>query len=367
MGGQKRLKTIVFLVPYPIGNAPSQRFRFEQYIPILQHAGFELHIYPFLDEKVWKILYQPGKFGYKIFKVLQGFIKRKFQLIYCISADYVFVHREIAPFGPPIFEWILCKLFRKKVIFDFDDAIWIPNTTPGNKFFSRFKRYENALYLMQHSFKNSCGNHYLQQKAAQFNPNSFYVPTTIDTQKHHNILKQNFNKKQIIFGWTGTLTTMDYLIEILPIMDDLIKKYSFKLLIISNQKPSFKRDYIQFRYWNKETEIEDLLKMDVGLMPLRKDVWSEGKCGFKALQYLALGIPAIASDVGVNAEIVETGKTGYLCQNVADWYKAFEYFITKAEQIQQFSLDCREKIENNYSVQAHQHQFLTLFEPINQS
>ena len=115
---------VLFLLPYPLHHAPSQRFRVEAFFTLLKKEGIPFTTAPFLDDKAWKILYQQGSGVQKAWAVVKGFLKRFYTV--CFTADrynYVFVHREAAPIGPPLFEWLLTKVFRKKVIFDFDDAI----------------------------------------------------------------------------------------------------------------------------------------------------------------------------------------------------------------------------------------------------
>ena len=117
-------KKILFLVPYPLGVAPSQRFRFEQYFYALEKNNIPFVVVPFLDDKVWDVLYQKGNFAHKIFAVLKGFVKRYLLLFSLSKYDYIFIHREAAPVGPPLLEWLIAKVFSKKIIFDFDDVIF---------------------------------------------------------------------------------------------------------------------------------------------------------------------------------------------------------------------------------------------------
>ena len=124
---------ILILAPYPKGEAPSQRFRFEQYLDILTANGISFQYKPFLTEKAWKILYLPGKHAPKAFWILLGFLKRAALLMTVHKYDYVFIHREASPIGPPVFEWLIAKVCRKKIIYDFDDAIWLANTSEQNK------------------------------------------------------------------------------------------------------------------------------------------------------------------------------------------------------------------------------------------
>ena len=353
-------KGILFLVPYPLGIAPSQRFRFEQYFDKLTEAGFEFDVKPFLDERAMIYLYEPGNFFRKVWKVKLGLLKRFLQLFSLGKYDYVFIHREAAAIGPPVFEWLITKVFRKKVIFDFDDAIWLKNTSTTNSVITLFKRYRNANDTCKWAWRVSCGNDYLSDHARQFNPNVFVNPTTIDTEHHHNQVKQ-FSGEKITIGWTGTHSTIKYLDALIPTLKKLEGEFDFRFVVIADRKPDFDLKGLQFVPWNKQTEIDDLLKMDVGVMPLENDKWANGKCGFKALQYMALGIPAMVSPVGVNTKIVDHEMNGWICDTPDEWEQTLRSILEKKTDLKDFSAAARTKIEGHYSVKSNTSNFLHLF------
>lgn len=351
---------ILFLVPYPLGMAPSQRFRFEQYFDKLEEVDLEYDVKPFLDERTMIYLYEPGNFFRKVWKVKLGLLKRFFELFSLRKYDYVFIHREAAAVGPPVFEWLITKVFKKKVIFDFDDAVWLKNTSSTNSVITFFKRYRNANDTCRWAWKVSCGNNYLADHARQFNQKVVVNPTTIDTERHHNKLKQ-FSDEKMTIGWTGTHSTMKYLDAILPVLSGLESEYDFNFLVIADRKPDFELKSLQFAKWNKESEIDDLLQMDIGVMPLENDKWANGKCGFKALQYMALGIPAIVSPVGVNTKIVDHNENGWICETPEEWERTLRAILEKKIDLKDFSAAARTKIEDRYSVRSNISNFLLLF------
>ncbi len=351
---------ILFLVPYPKAQAPSQRFRFEQYLKFLDQAGFTYAFSPFLNQQAWAILYKSGYTFRKITGVAKGFAKRFLILLTVQRYDFIFIHREATPIGPPVIEWIMAKLFRKKIIYDFDDAIWLPNTSASNRVVATIKWHQKVNSICRWSYKVSCGNAYLCDFARQFNPQVVHNPTTIDTVNQHNTLKHQL-EKELVIGWTGSHSTLHYLYPIFPLLVALRKKYSFKVGVIANAPPAFRADFIEFIPWNKASEIEDLLRFNVGLMPLTDDPWAKGKCGFKALQYMALGIPALVSPVGMNTEIVENGKHGFICATNADWYRYLEMLITKPDLREEMGKAGRKQVEDKYSVLSNQNNFLGLF------
>ncbi len=353
-------KKIYFIVPYPHQEAPSQRFRFEQYFDFLEANDFEVEIYPFINQSTWKTLYGEGKVFKKAWGILMSFVRRFALLFKLHKADYIFIHREAAHIGPPIFEWIIAKVLRRKYIYDFDDAIWLPNYSESNAKFHRLKAYWKVRYCMKWASQITAGNAYLADYAKQFNSKVQIVPTTIDTEYHHNIMTDH-QSKDLTIGWTGTHTTMHYLDEIVPVLKKLEQKYTFTFLVISNQSNEYDLKSLKFVKWNKETEIEDLAKINIGVMPLKKDIWSEGKCGFKGLQYMALEIPTIMSPVGVNSTIVQDEINGFLVETQEEWYDVLEKLIRDRNLRMQIGKAGKKRIDEAYSVLANQEKYLNLF------
>jgi glycosyltransferase involved in cell wall biosynthesis len=348
--------SIIFLFPYPLNEAPSQRFRFVQYLDILKERGYRFETHAYLSDNAWKILYHPGHFFSKFLRIIRGYLNRLLLLPKINKFDYVFIHREAAPLGPPVIEFLIAKVLRKKIIYDFDDAIWLPNFSESNKFFSFIKWYSNSKVLCKWAYKVSCGNDYLCNFAKQYNNNVVYNPTTIDTVNYHNQIS-NQNKEKFVIGWTGSHSTTRYLNEIVEVLKSLETKYSFELQVIADIPPVLALKSFKFIKWQKEDEIQDLLGFNIGIMPLKDDPWAAGKCGFKALQYMALGIPALVSPVGVNTKIVDDGINGFICKTPEDWKLAIEKLI----QYQEMAQKTRKKIVENYSVQSNTVNFLALF------
>jgi glycosyltransferase involved in cell wall biosynthesis len=352
---------ILIIAPYPPGEAPSQRFRFEQYLNALDERGILYDYEPFISAGTWKILHLPGRFVAKAMGILDAFARRFLLLFRLHAYDFVFIHREASHIGPPIFEWLIAKVFRKKIIFDFDDAIWLPNYSKHNESFHQLKMYGKIHWTLRWTYRVSAGNAYLANFARPYQPDVVVLPTTIDTQNHHARVKDYSRPGPLVIGWTGTLTTIRYLHPLLPIIAELEKKYDFEFEIIANENPHFDLKSFRFRRWQKESEIDDLLRFSVGLMPLEDDQWAKGKCGFKALQYMALGIPALVSPVGVNTDIVEHGVNGYICDSPMEWKETIVQLLQNPILCTQLGLAARKTIVDRYSVLANTEKFVGLF------
>ncbi len=296
----------------------------------------------------------------KTITFISGILRRIVLLFSIHGFQYVFIHREALPIGPPILEFIIAKVLRKKIIYDFDDAIWLPNTSVQNKLVKGLKFHGKVRQICKLAWKVSCGNQFLADFATQYNPNVCIMPTTIDTSYHCPAAKHT-KKAQISIGWTGTHSTTKYLNPMVPLLQKLQNKFAINIIIISNQKPDWDFEGCEFVKWEKDNEIDQLRKIDIGIMPLEDTVWEKGKCGFKVLQYMAMGIPAVASNVGANKDIIIHGVDGFLCGSLPEWEMHLSGLISNVALQKLIGGHGRQKVINSYSVLANADRFLSLF------
>jgi glycosyltransferase involved in cell wall biosynthesis len=355
-------KDVLFLLPYPLHRAPSQRFRVENLLFLLDDAHISYDLDPFMNENTWQILYKNGNLVQKAINIAQSFLKRWVKVLFKSNAyKVIFIHREATPLGPPIVEWYLTKILGKKVIYDFDDAIWIPNTSAQNKIAGLVKSFGKVKHICRWSYKVSAGNDYLCSYALKSGARSVYlIPTVVNTSSRYNQLKKHEERKLIV-GWTGSHSTLKFLDELTPIIEKIQKEIPFTFLVIADKKPCLQLSDWEFCPWNEEREIEDLLKIDIGVMPLKNDAWSEGKCGFKLIQYLSLGIPAIANSVGVNKDIIEHHTNGYLADNNEQWEHALRTLLSDCNLRKTMGEKGREKVVKEFSIESQKKNFLQLF------
>lgn len=354
-------KKVAFICPYPEDTAPGQRFRVELFYDyIKEYVDFEA--FHFLDLNTHKVLYKKGNLLKKIFGVFKGFINRFLSLPSLKKYDYIFIFRESSPLGPPIFEFILSKIMGKKLIYDFDDAIWMDNTTKENWISGFLKYHSKVRMICSWSHVVSVGNSYLANYAKQHSKNVAIIPTVVDTVKTHYKRNTTRESKKINVGWTGSHSSLILLPPMIPILQRLQEKYDFNFVLIADKDPKLPLKNYQFYRWSPETEIIDLDRIDIGMMPLQYNEWCKGKCGFKAIQYMALSIPAVVSKFGVNTEIVDHNVNGFLSDSLEDWEVYLEELIKNPKLRKTFGEKAKEKIENNYSLNAVLPDFLQLFD-----
>lgn len=305
---------VLALVPYPTGRVPGQRYRLEQWAPLLARAGVHVDFQPFLDGPGLERLHAPGGALGKALAVAQGFARRLKLLRGLDAYQAAYVYREAALLGSTAIERRVAR--RLPLVFDFDDAIYLQAISPGNAAFAWLKRPGKTAELCALARHVMVGNDHLAAFAREHAAAVTVVPSTVDTDVYRPRGTQAGPRP--IVGWTGSATTAPYLEALLPALVRLRERADFQLRVIG-ARPALPGLDVQVLPWRAESEVQDLLPVDVGLMPLPDDAWSQGKCGMKALQYMGLGIPPVVSPVGANRSIVEHGRNGMHASSDDEW------------------------------------------------
>ena len=208
------------------------------------------------------------------------------------------------------------------------------------------------------------GNKYLAEHARQFNSNVEIVPTTIDTDYHKPSVTHS--SSPICIGWTGSETTIRHFKLIIPVLKRIKAVYGDKVsfLQISNVTYECPEIGLETVVWNAQDEIQQLERIDIGIMPLPNDEWSKGKCGFKGLQYMALEIPTVMSPVGVNTEIINNGENGFFADSEEQWFEVLCKLIDDNQLRKTIGAKGRETIIERYSILSQETHYLSIFEQL---
>jgi glycosyltransferase involved in cell wall biosynthesis len=344
--------------------SPGQRFRCEHFIPFLKESGYEITYSNILSKWDDTHFYSFGNYFIKMFIVAKSFLKRLYDVGRVKNYDAVFIYREAYMMGTVFFE----RLVRWRgvpIVFDFDDSIWLNDTSLGNQSVKWMKRPSKTADICKLATTVIVGNSYLAQYAKQFNPNVFIVPTTIDTRYHKPIPGNVKNTpEKVTIGWTGTSTTLKHLYTLAPVMQKLVATFGNKIrfCVIADIPPAFENLDCDFVKWSAESEIAQLSGFDIGIMPLPDDQWTRGKCGFKGLQYMALEIPAVMSPVGVNTDIISHGNNGFLPETEQDWLEILSRLIENPVLRSRIGIEGRKTIETRYSVETNKAKYLQILE-----
>jgi glycosyltransferase involved in cell wall biosynthesis len=354
-------KKILFLVAHRPGRSPGQRFRFEQYLTYLEENGFKCHISYLINENDDKVFYARGKYFHKMRFLFKSLWKRWNDLNDLSVYDLVFLYREAHMLGTAWFERKIRKAGLKMII-DFDDSIWLKDVSEGNRNLAFLKRPSKTSEIVSLCDAVIVGNQYLADYAGRYNSNVHVIPTTIDTDYYLPTSKVNGSEK-VCIGWTGSSTTLKHFSLAVPVLKKLREKYGERLTfrLISDEKFTGDLPGLENISWSKDTEVEDLAAIDIGIMPLPDDDWSRGKCGFKGLQYMALAKPAVLSPVGVNNDIIEHGVNGFLADTPSEWETILSTLIENPDLRRKTGENGRNTIVERFSYQSQKVRYLKIY------
>ena len=349
---------ILFIGAHRFNRSPSQRFRFEQYFTFLKKNGFTCDLSPLLDENDDRVFYGEGNYPGKAMVVLKSFLRRRKDISMANDYDIIFIQREAIMTGSVYFEKML-KKSGKKFVFDFDDAVWLPNISESNKKFEWLKNPSKTRQLIAMADQVIAGNGYLADYAKKYNPNVEIIPTTIDTDYH--LRKSPVQSgDRICIGWTGSHTTIQHFERAVPLLKRLKQKFGDRIYfkVIGDNAYENPELGIKGLPWKANSEIEDLAGIDIGIMPLPDDEWARGKCGLKGLQYMALEIPCVMSAVGVNKEIVADGLNGFLAESDEEWVLKISDLIENKDLRTRIGTEARKTVVEKYSVNSQKGKYL---------
>lgn len=349
---------VLFIVPYSSEGA-SNRYRVEQYIPYLKAAGIGCDLSPFVFAEFYRIIYSEGRYCKKTIYFIRGLFRRITDIFKLYKYDAVFIHREACPFGWPIFEWLIF-ISGKPIIFDFDDAIFIQNFNPVNKIYSFLKSPSKTKKIIKMASSVIVANRFLQEYAHKFNSHIYILPTSIDTERFKLPERISCNLE---IGWVGSPTTAPYLNIVSDVIKKLSKKYDFIFKVVGvKNKTSIPGVRLEYYDWQLDREIQDFQNIDIGIYPLPDTIWAKGKAGFKAIQYMAVGVPVVASAVGMAKEIIEDGINGFLANSYEEWIEKISKLIENPDLRKRIGLAGRKTVEKNFSVEANAPKFLKIIE-----
>jgi glycosyltransferase involved in cell wall biosynthesis len=338
---------VLALMPALYDTSPSQRYRLEQWEPLLRERGVEITYEPFEDDELHASLYKPGMIGKKLKLVTRGLRRRMSLVRKAKNYDLVYILREAALLGPPVFEKLIHQQ-RVPIVFDFDDAIFVSYRSPSNGYLSYLKFASKTKTICRVASHVMVGNPYLADYARQVNDRVTVIPTTIDTEKYR-VSRSKESSGSIVIGWTGSYSTVQHLDTLRGALKKLAGKESFRLRVIGTPKYECSPIDVDAMPWRAETELEDLSAIDIGVMPLPDDKWSKGKCGLKALQFMAMGIPTICSPVGVNTDIIQDGQNGFLASTEDEWVDKLSRLLRSRELRERLGQAGRATVEQKYS------------------
>lgn len=339
--------SILTLTRYgPMG--ASSRLRQLQYLPILRCAGLNLKVQSLFSDDALLSKYQSGHYrGGDLFRI---YLNRLAALRQHKEFDIFWVEKEALPWFPLCVETALLR--GVPYVLDFDDAIFhnydLHRSAAVRWFFG--KRIDT---LMANAVLVVTGNEYLAQRAKNAGAHWVeVVPTVIDLDRYTTSLYRHETHiiEPLCIVWIGSPSTARYLEVISKALQALSKRIPFLLKVIGAHF-HIPGVCIESVKWTEETEVEAISAGHIGVMPLIDSPWEQGKCGYKLIQYMACGLPVVASSVGVNSQIVDDGVNGFLASNDDEWELALMQLLTQSQLRKRMGMAGRAKVEDRYCIQ----------------
>jgi glycosyltransferase involved in cell wall biosynthesis len=316
-----------------------------------------LEIRPFLNSRQFGGLYKDGNYISKAVSTVLPILKRFRDVLDSRKYDAVFIQREAMIFGPGAIEWLIANLARRTILLDLDDATYVRYISPTyGRLGSAFKFFGKTDRLIRRSQVVVCGNRFIAEYAQGMGTRAVVVPTVADL----DVFKPRTSAIEghpISIGWIGTKSTFPFLESLFPVLSSLAEKHQFVLKIVGSGKSQIEIQNVatEVLEWDLEREVEDFRSLDIGLYPITTSAsadsrWINGKSGFKAIQYMAVGVPFVMSPVGVCSEIGVPGRTHFNAESPEDWYNSLDELLSNDHLRSGMGVAGRENALSNYGV-----------------
>jgi glycosyltransferase involved in cell wall biosynthesis len=340
----------------------STRQRFVQYEPYLADAGFSLEYSSLLDNDYLQRMVE-GRPASRT-AVARGYLGRLRRLVGRSDYDALWVHSELFPFFPGWAELIGAALAGRPMVLDYDDAVFHVYDAAPRPLIRRLLG-RKLVPLMRRAAACTCGNPYLQAYAAQYSPLSIVVPTVVDTEEYRPLGRPQ-EDRALTIGWIGSPSTWRFVQPILPVLREVAAERGVRIKAVGAGAGALpdRFDGLDLVDWEESREIAEVQAMDIGIMPVPDEIWHRGKSGYKLIQYMACGLPVVASPVGVNSDIVDEGVNGFLAADADQWKRALMQLTDHAALRSTMGAAGRGRAEELYSLHAHGPRIAELFRSV---
>jgi glycosyltransferase involved in cell wall biosynthesis len=326
-----------------------------QFIEPLAGQGIELSVYPFLDSRLHGSLYKRSHWPRTAAGLALASIRRVRELWRARKADVLFVQREAMMFGPPIVEWLAVNLDHCPMVLDLDDATYVAYKSPTyGRLGSMLKWFRKTNDLIRWSRLVICGNREIAAYVEGKGRPAVVIPTVVDTAQFRP-LTQRPEEDVPVIGWVGTHSTYPYVKTIFPVLERLAREHPFRLSLVGTGEDDIRIPGVQIENmpWKLDREIADFQSLDIGIYPIVEDNWSVGKSCFKAIQYMAVGIPFVVSPVGVCQDIAQINETHFVARTEDEWYTHLSRLLTDQALRRRMGESGRSYAVDHYSIEVH--------------
>lgn len=344
---------VLALCTYPV-EAASTRYRLEQFVEPLAGHGVTLTIRPFLDSRLFKNLYRREALPRNALGLVASAFLRIGDVIRASNTDVLFVQREAMMVGPPLVEWLSMKTGRCPMVLDLDDSTYVSYLSPTyGRWGSALKWFSKTNDLIGWAKVVTCGNRAIADYVTGRGKEAVIIPTVVDTNRFVP-RAESADPGVPVIGWIGTHSTYQYLASVFPALERLAHEHRFRLKVIGAGRDDITIPGVDVENvaWNLEREVADFQSFDIGIYPIVRDEWSEGKSGFKAIQYMAVGIPFVTTPVGACAEIGQPGVTHFVAETEDEWVSGLSKLLSDRQQAAIMGAAGRRYALEHYTVAA---------------
>jgi glycosyltransferase involved in cell wall biosynthesis len=328
---------VLALASYPI-EAAATRYRLVQFVSPLSERGVTLEVHPFIDSRLFASLYRREALPRTAINLIGATARRFGDVWRARGADLLLVQREAMLFGPPLIEWLARRVGDCPMVLDLDDATYLPYVSPVyGRMASALKWFSKTDDLIRWAKVVTCGNRTIADYVESKGRPTAIIPTVVDTELFRPREDQRQGNSSSsssvpVLGWAGTHSTYPYLETIFPVLQQLARTHRFRLKVVGSGRDEINLPGVEVENlkWELAREISDFQSFDIGLYPIVESEWAAGKSGFKAIQYMAVGIPYVVTPVGSCAEIGEAGVTHLSATTAAEWHTALERLLADA-------------------------------------
>jgi len=360
------MPAILFLVAHPVEDA-SRRYRIDQFLPLLQSAGYHCTVSEFSTPQLFRALRSKGRVARKAYETAYCALRRILRLSSLSNYDAIVIHREAFPFFMPAFEkWVLRQ--HGRVIFSFDDAIHAGHADRSglsHPWLYRVKYGRSIEPVIAGSCHVIAGNSVLAGYAKQFNSHVSVIPTVVDCNIYQ-YQPVGDHAEPLVVGWMGSPSTASYLLAIAPALRQLAETFGnrVKFRFVGCEDIGMNLPRSSYLPFDLGSELPDIRSLDIGIMPMPDTPWTRGKCAFKAIQYMAAGVPTIASPVGATLELIQHGENGFLAQSPNAWLRQLCELVNNLELRRRLSMRARRTVEERFSLQVWGPRFVSLIQTL---
>ena len=342
------MKKILSLPRYT-AKGPSSRVRIYQYLPSLREAGFDINVQPFFDDAYIDALFRGKKKS--MAGISESYIHRISASLKSSPYDLIWMQYELLPWLPYGLERLFLSGSTKLAI-DYDDAIFHRYDAHPSPIMRALlgKKIDRWMHKADWVI---AGNDYLAQHALAARAQHVEIlPSVVDANRYAPKSLEKAKRHTIRIGWIGSPKTVHYLLKIKPAIQAIVDQGHNFVIIGAEIPPALQFAGVETLPWSLGNEVQFIRELDIGVMPLPDQAFERGKCGYKLIQYMACGIPVVASPVGVNQKIVQSGKNGFFAGNIAEWQEALNKLAQSSSLRQKLGRNGRKLVESEYSLQT---------------